>query len=95
MCLFVYLSIYLQINNFLGVDEPKESFNRWLLERKVLSISGDPLLPALAEPKISPSMHREILADVPVKLRKARNAQDAKKNVLTYAEAAKAVVEKR
>ncbi|XP_062514156.1 mRNA (2'-O-methyladenosine-N(6)-)-methyltransferase-like isoform X2 [Corticium candelabrum] len=79
----------------VGVDEPKESFNRWLLERKVLSISGDPLLPALAEPKISPSMHREILADVPVKLRKARNAQDAKKNVLTYAEAAKAVVEKR
>jgi phosphorylated CTD-interacting factor 1 len=79
----------------VGVEEPKESFNRWLLERKVLSISGDPLLPALSLPKISQSMHREIIADVPVKLKRARNPADARKNLLTYAEAARTIVEKR
>ena len=52
---------------------PKESFNRWLVERKALqSLEGaDALLPVLgpAIRAISPSMHHEILEDIPVKLR--------------------------
>jgi len=55
---------------------PKESFNRWLCERHAAmatqpSTDGeyDPLVPGRVEPEVSPSLYRELLDDLPVKLR--------------------------
>lgn len=50
-----------------GIDPPRESFNRWLLERKVIDKGHDPLLPSDCDPVISPSMFREIMNDIPIR----------------------------
>lgn len=50
-----------------GIDPPRESFNRWLLERKVIDRGHDPLLPSDCEPVISPSMFREVMNDIPIR----------------------------
>ena len=55
-----------------GIDAPKESFNRWLLERKVIDQGKDPLLPSFCFPEISMSMYREIMNDLPMKLVKPK-----------------------
>lgn len=83
----------------LGVHAPGESFNRWLLERKVLDqaegASSDPILPSDCENPVSPSMCREILNDIPVKLVKPKYISDARKQLTKYAEGAKKVIETR
>ena len=33
-----------------GIDAPKDSFNRWLLERRVIDQGKDPLLPSYCFP---------------------------------------------
>lgn len=50
-----------------GIEPPRESFNRWLLERKVIDKGVDPLLPSECEPVISPSMFREVMNDIPIR----------------------------
>ncbi len=55
-----------------GIDAPKESFNRWLLERKVIDQGEDPVLPSYCFPEISMSMYREIMNDIPMKLVKPK-----------------------
>lgn len=52
-----------------GIDPPRESFNRWMLERKVVDKGTDPLLPSDCEPVVSPSMFREIMNDIPIRYR--------------------------
>lgn len=52
-----------------GIEPPRESFNRWMLERKVVDKGSDPLLPSNCEPVVSPSMFREIMNDIPIRYR--------------------------
>ena len=82
-----------------GIHAPTESFNRWLLERKVVDRArgtmSDPILASDCEDAISPSMRREILNDVPVKLIKPKYVSDARRQLTKYAEGAKKIVENR
>lgn len=59
--------IIYMFNGLPGIDPPRESFNRWLLERKVVDRGPDPLLPSVCDPVVSPSMFREIMNDVPIR----------------------------
>ena len=58
--------------HLIAIDAPRESFNRWLLERKVIDQGNDPLLPSYCFPEISMSMYREIMNDIPMKLVKPK-----------------------
>nr|DBA27816.1 TPA: hypothetical protein GDO54_008272 [Pyxicephalus adspersus] len=78
-----------------GIDPPRESFNRWLLERKVLDRGPDPLLPSDCDPAVSPSMFREIMNDVPIRLSRIKHRDEAKRLLFKYAEAAKRLIESR
>ncbi|KAJ8384812.1 hypothetical protein AAFF_G00197990 [Aldrovandia affinis] len=62
-----------------GIEPPRESFNRWLLERKVLDKGSDPLLPSECNPIISPSMFREVMNDIPI-----RNATPDSRKVVKW-----------
>ncbi|GLH02986.1 Phosphorylated CTD-interacting factor 1 [Gryllus bimaculatus] len=55
-----------------AIDAPKDSFNRWLMERKVIDTGSDPLLPSTCIPEISMCMYREIMNDIPIKLRQCQ-----------------------
>lgn len=68
---------------------------RWLLERKVSDRGFDPLLPSACNPEISPSMYREIMNDIPLKIVKPKFTGDARKQLSKYAEAAKNLIEIR
>ena len=78
-----------------GIEAPKESFNRWLLERKVVDKGHDPVLPCQCLPEVSQSMYREIMNDIPVKLIKPKYSGDARRQLFKYAEAAKRMIESR
>lgn len=79
-----------------GIDAPKDSFNRWLMERKVNDQGGsDPLLPSHCFPEISRSMYEEIMNDIPIKLTHPKFTGDARKQLSRYAEAAKKMIESR
>ncbi len=78
-----------------GIDAPKDSFNRWLLERKVLDTGHDPMLPTSCPREVSQSMYREIMNDIPVKLTKPKYSGDARRQLFKYAEAAKKMIEQR
>ncbi|XP_068451051.1 mRNA (2'-O-methyladenosine-N(6)-)-methyltransferase [Clinocottus analis] len=78
-----------------GIDPPRESFNRWLLERKVIDKGHDPLLPSDCEPVISPSMFREIMNDIPIRLSRIKYKEEARKLLFKYAEAAKKMIDSR
>lgn len=78
-----------------GIDAPKDSFNRWLIERKLIDLGSDPLLPSQCYPEISVSMYSEIMNDIPLKLVKPRFTGDARKQLSRYAEAAKKLIEFR
>lgn len=80
---------------FLGIDAPRESFNRWLLERKSVDTGPDPLLPSNCYPEVSAAMYREIMNDIPIKLVRPKFAADARKQLSKYAEAAKKMIESR
>lgn len=81
----------------LGIHAPTESFNRWLLERKVNDHGkgqfSDPILPSECDSPVSPSMCREILNDIPVKLTKPKYVSDARRQLTKYAEGAKKIIE--
>ncbi len=78
-----------------GIDSPKDSFNRWLLERKVIDQGKEPLLPSYCFPEISMSMYREIMNDLPMKLVKPKFTGEARKQLSKYCEAAKKLMEVR
>ncbi|XP_072936887.1 mRNA (2'-O-methyladenosine-N(6)-)-methyltransferase [Epargyreus clarus] len=79
-----------------SIDAPKDSFNRWLMERKVNDQGGsDPLLPSHCFPEISRSMYEEIMNDIPIKLAHPKYTGDARKQLSRYAEAAKKMIESR
>uniref|UniRef100_A0A0B8RQT2 mRNA (2'-O-methyladenosine-N(6)-)-methyltransferase n=1 Tax=Philothamnus irregularis TaxID=1899461 RepID=A0A0B8RQT2_9SAUR len=78
-----------------GIDPPRESFNRWMLERKVVDKGSDPLLPSNCEPIVSPSMFREIMNDIPIRLSRIKFREEAKRLLFKYAEAAKRLIESR
>ncbi|XP_067101254.1 mRNA (2'-O-methyladenosine-N(6)-)-methyltransferase [Osmerus mordax] len=78
-----------------GIEPPRESFNRWLLERKVIDKGPDPLLPSECEPVISPSMFREVMNDIPIRLSRIKYKEEARKLLFKYAEAAKKMIDSR
>nr|CAG4640682.1 EOG090X02BU [Eulimnadia texana] len=78
-----------------GIDAPKESFNRWLMERKTIDKGTDPVLPSLCVPEVSLSMYKEIMNDLPIKLERPKFTGDARKQLSKYAEAAKKMIETR
>ncbi|CAL1612942.1 unnamed protein product [Knipowitschia caucasica] len=78
-----------------GIEPPRESFNRWLLERKVIDKGSDPLLPSDCDPAISPSMFREVMNDIPIRLSRIKYKEEARKLLFKYAEAAKKMIDSR
>ncbi|ALC44779.1 CG11399 [Drosophila busckii] len=78
-----------------NIKAPRDSFNRWLMERKVIDTGCDPLLPSNCMPEISSSMYREIMGDIPIKIIKPKFTGDARKQLSRYAEAAKQIIESR
>ncbi|GAB0090043.1 mRNA (2'-O-methyladenosine-N(6)-)-methyltransferase [Sergentomyia squamirostris] len=78
-----------------NIIAPKDSFNRWLMERKVIDKGIDPLLPSQCFPEVSPSMYREIMNDIPIKIVKPKYTGAARKQLSRYAEAAKNIIESR
>ncbi|XP_057702744.1 mRNA (2'-O-methyladenosine-N(6)-)-methyltransferase [Corythoichthys intestinalis] len=78
-----------------GIDPPRESFNRWLLERKVTDKGQDPVLPSDCRPVISPSMFREVMNDIPIRLSRIKYKEEARKLLFKYAEAAKKMMDSR
>lgn len=79
----------------VGIDAPKDSFNRWLMERKVVDCGTEPLFPSQCDPEISMCMYREIMNDIPIKLVRPKFTGDARKQLSRYAEAAKKMIESR
>ncbi|KAM6981370.1 mRNA (2'-O-methyladenosine-N(6)-)-methyltransferase [Aplochiton taeniatus] len=78
-----------------GIEPPRESFNRWLLERKVIDKGPDPLLPSECDPIISSSMFREVMNDIPIRLSRIKYKEEARKLLFKYAEAAKKMIDSR
>lgn len=76
-----------------GIDAPRDSFSRWLMERKVVDHGWDSLLPSQCFPEVSQSMYREIMNDIPVKLQRPKFTGEARKQLSKYAEAAKRMIE--
>ena len=79
----------------IGIEAPADSFNRWLLERKVLDKGDDPMLPTVCTPEVSTSMYREIVNDIPVKLTRPKYCADARRQLCKYAETAKSMIDSR
>lgn len=78
-----------------NIRAPPESFHRWLMERKVSDLGADPLLPSQCKVEISPSMYREIMQDIPLRIVKPKFTGDARKQLSKYAEAATHIIESR
>lgn len=78
-----------------GIEAPSESFNRWLLERKVHDKGTDPVFSTDCPLEVSQSMYREIMNDIPVKLVKPKYTGEARRQLFKYAEAAKKMIETR
>ena len=78
-----------------AIDAPRESFNRWLLERRVIDQGSDPVLPSYCFPEISMSMYREIMNDIPMKLVKPKYTGEARKQLSKFCDAAKTLMEAR
>ncbi|KAK7070756.1 mRNA (2'-O-methyladenosine-N(6)-)-methyltransferase [Halocaridina rubra] len=78
-----------------GIDAPRDSFSRWLMERKVVDQGWDPLLPSQCFPEVSQSMYREIMNDIPIKLQRPKFTGESRKQLSKYAEAAKRMIETR
>ncbi|XP_069740810.1 mRNA (2'-O-methyladenosine-N(6)-)-methyltransferase isoform X3 [Narcine bancroftii] len=78
-----------------GIDPPRDSFNRWLLERKAIDKGKDPLLPSDCDPVVSPSMFREVMNDIPIRLSRIKYREEARKLLFKYAESAKRMIESR
>ncbi|CAG2107767.1 unnamed protein product [Medioppia subpectinata] len=78
-----------------NIEAPKESFNRWLMERKVVDKGCDPMMPSECFSEVSRAMYNEIMNDIPIKLFKPKFSGEARKQLSKYAEAAKKMIESR
>lgn len=78
-----------------NIKAPKESFMRWMMERRVIDRGCDPMLPSNCHPEVSTAMYREIMNDIPLKIVKPKFTGDARKQLSKYAEAAKNIIEIR
>ena len=78
-----------------NIEVPKDSFNRWLMERKLVDKGGDPLLPSSCFPEVSRCMYNEIMNDIPIKLYRPKFSGEARKQLSKYAESAKKMIESR
>ncbi|XP_048464059.1 mRNA (2'-O-methyladenosine-N(6)-)-methyltransferase isoform X4 [Rhincodon typus] len=78
-----------------GIEPPRDSFNRWLLERKAIDKGKDPLLPSDCDPIVSPSMFREVMNDIPIRLSRIKYREEARRLLFKYAESAKRMIESR
>lgn len=78
-----------------NIEAPKESFNRWLMERKLIDKGYDPLFPSNCSPEVSKSMYQEIMNDIPVKLFRPKYSGEARKQLSRYAEAANEMIKSR
>lgn len=78
-----------------NIDAPRESFNRWLIERKTIDKGADPVLPSNCVPEISRSLYNEIITDIPIRLTRPKFGAEARKQLSRYAEAAKKMIESR
>lgn len=78
-----------------SINPPAGSFNRWLMERKIIDRGCDPMLPSACQPEISQQMYREIIRDIPIKIVKPKFTGDARKQLSRYCDAAKKIVERR
>lgn len=78
-----------------GINAPNESFNRWILERKVCDRGFDQMLPTDCPVEVSPAMYREIMHDIPIRLSRIKYVSDARKQLFCYAESAKKMIETR
>lgn len=78
-----------------SIEAPRESFNRWLLERKGVDKGPDPLLPSNCYPEVSRCMYGEVMNDIPIKLVRPKFSGEARKQLSKYAEAAKKMIESR
>ncbi|KAI1297205.1 hypothetical protein HDE_04734 [Halotydeus destructor] len=78
-----------------NIEAPRESFNRWLIERKVVDRGFDPLLPSNCATEISRCMYNEIMNDLPIKLVRPKFSGEARKQLSKYAEGAKKMIESR
>ncbi|RWS28547.1 phosphorylated CTD-interacting factor 1-like protein [Leptotrombidium deliense] len=78
-----------------AIEAPKDSFSRWLMERKVVDKGSDSLLPSNCFPEVSRSMYNEIMNDIPVRLTRPKFCAEARKQLAKYAEAAKKMIESR
>ncbi|XP_038111047.1 mRNA (2'-O-methyladenosine-N(6)-)-methyltransferase [Culex quinquefasciatus] len=78
-----------------SINPPAGSFNRWLMERKIIDRGLDPMLPSACAPEISQQMYREIIRDIPIKIVKPKFTGDARKQLSRYCDAAKKIVERR
>jgi phosphorylated CTD-interacting factor 1 len=75
------------------IEAPKEAFNRWLVERKVVDRGMDPLLPSNCFPEISRPLYHEIMNNIPIRLVRPKCTADARKQLTRYAEGAKKLIE--
>lgn len=78
-----------------NIEPPKESFNRWLMERKLIDKGSDPLFPSNCLPDMSKSLYNEIMSDIPIKLFRPKFSAEARKQLSRYAETAKKMIESR
>ena len=77
-----------------GITEvPKEAFNRWLMERKVVDRGTDELLMSNCFPEMSRVLYYEILHNIPIRLSRPKYTVDARKQLTRYAEGAKKMIE--
>ncbi|KXJ73967.1 hypothetical protein RP20_CCG014654 [Aedes albopictus] len=77
-----------------AINPPAGSFNRWLMERKIIDRGCDPMLPSECAPEISQQMYREIIRDIPIKIVKPKYTGDSRKQLSKYCDAAKKIVER-
>lgn len=75
------------------IDPPKDSFTKWILERKIIDKGCDPILPSDCINELSNSLYREIMSDIPIKLVRPKFSGEARKQLSKYAEAAKKIIE--
>lgn len=76
-----------------GIEPPKDSFTRWIIERKVIDKGCDPFLPSDCIFEMSKSLYNEIMNDIPIKMTKPKFSGEARKQLSKYAEAAKKIID--
>ena len=76
-----------------GIEAPKDSFSRWIMERKIIDKGCDPFLPSDCATDLSRTLYNEIMDDIPIKLIKPKFSGEARKQLSKYAEAAKKIID--